>query len=359
MIYISAIYVTKLVMQKILVEMPVSKFFLLIRNIKNFSPKFAAPDYNQIKPWKLMNRFRTYGAVVLSMIFWSFSFIWFKVANQNFSPITIVFIRLVLAVIILSSYLAITGKFMKIRKEDRKLFLMLAVFEPFLYFLGESHGLTYVSSTMGSVIISTIPVLATLGAWLFFKERLKVINYIGIILSFAGILVFVLNRDGSISFNMKGLALLGLAVFSAVGYNLTLSRLVGSYSPAYIVNVQNVIGAVLFLPVFLIFDLKNFVGETHTLKSYIPILELSLFASCGAFILFAYSVRNIGITKANVFTNCIPVFTAFFSFLLLGDRLTFQNIVGMVIVVAGLFLAQIDKREKDMGETLILTGKTA
>jgi drug/metabolite transporter (DMT)-like permease len=359
MIYISAIYATRQMISKILVEMPVRKFFWMNWNIKNFSSKFATPDNSQIKPQQLMNRFRTYGAVVLSMIFWSFSFIWFKVANQNFSPVSIVFIRLILAVIILSSYLAITGKYMKIRKEDRKLFLMLAIFEPFLYFLGESHGLTYVSSTMGSVIISTIPVLATLCAWLFFRERLKIINYIGIILSFIGILVFVLNRDGSISFNMKGLALLGLAVFSAVGYNLTLSRLVGSYSPAYIVNVQNVIGAVLFLPVFLIFDLKNFAGETHSLKSYIPIIELSLFASCGAFILFAYSVRNIGITKANVFTNCIPVFTALFSFLLLGDRLTFQNIVGMAVVVAGLFLAQVDKRRKDMDEALILTGKTA
>jgi drug/metabolite transporter (DMT)-like permease len=306
-----------------------------------------------------MNRFRIYGAVVLSMIFWSFSFIWFKVANKSFSPITIVFIRLVLAVIILSFYLTLSGKFMKIRKEDRKLFMMLALFEPFFYFLGESHGLTYVSSTTGSVIISTIPVIATLSAWLIFKERLKVINYIGIILSFIGIMVFVLNVDGTMSFNLKGLALLGLAVISAVGYNLTLSRLVGSYSPVYIVHIQNIIGAILFLPVFLIFDLRNFAASTINLTTLTPIFELSLFASCGAFILFAYSVRKIGITKANVFTNCIPIFTAFFSFLLLGDKLTFQNIIGMAIVVAGLFLSQSDHRTKNLDDALVLTGKTA
>jgi drug/metabolite transporter (DMT)-like permease len=306
-----------------------------------------------------MNRFRIYGAVVLSMIFWSFSFIWFKVANKSFSPITIVFIRLVLAVIILSLYLTLSGKFMKIRKEDRKLFIMLALFEPFFYFLGESHGLTYVSSTTGSVIISTIPVIATLSAWLIFKERLKVINYIGIILSFIGIMVFVLNVDGTMSFNLKGLALLGLAVISAVGYNLTLSRLVGSYSPVYIVHIQNIIGAILFLPVFLIFDLRNFAASTINLTTLTPIFELSLFASCGAFILFAYSVRKIGITKANVFTNCIPIFTAFFSFLLLGDKLTFQNIIGMDIVVAGLFLSQSDHRTKNLDDALVLTGKTA
>ena len=164
------------------------------------------------------------------MIFWSFSFIWFKEANKTFHPITIVFIRLVFSIILLTVYLLLTKNFMKIRKKDRRLFLMLALFEPFFYFLGESFGLTYVSATVCSVLISTIPVFATIGAWLIFKERLKKINYAGIILSFIGVLVFILNSDGSLTFNIRGLGLLVLAVFSAVGYNLTLSRLVGHYS---------------------------------------------------------------------------------------------------------------------------------
>jgi len=293
------------------------------------------------------------------MIFWSFSFIWFKIANEIYLPLTIVFIRLVVAVILLSIFLLFTKGFIKIRKEDRKLFLLLSVFEPFLYFLGESYGLTYVSATVGSVLISTIPVIATLGAWIIFRERLKAINYAGIILSFIGILIFIINKDGTISFNIKGLMLLFLAVFSAVGYNLTLSRLVGAYSPVYIVTIQNIIGALLFLPVFLISDFQHFINTPFTVKSFIPILELSVFASCGAFILFAYSVRNMGITRANVFTNCIPIFTAIFSFIILGDKLTFQNITGMSVVVAGLFMSQMNGRQKKIDEGLVLTGKTA
>ena len=188
------------------------------------------------------------------MIFWAFSFIWFKIANETFRPITIVFLRLVFSIILLSTYLGIKKKFEKMRKEDRKLFLMLALFEPFFYFLGESFGLTYVSATVRSVLISTIPVIATIGAWIIFKERLKAINYFGIIISFTGIIIFVMNREGSLTFNIKGLSLLLLAVFSASGYNLTLSRLVGRYNPVFIVNLQNIIGAILFLPVFLISD---------------------------------------------------------------------------------------------------------
>jgi drug/metabolite transporter (DMT)-like permease len=306
-----------------------------------------------------MSLFRVYGAVVLSMVFWSFSFIWFKEANVWFRPITVVFLRLIAAVAILSTYLFITGKFTKIRKEDRKLFFLLALFEPFFYFLGESHGLTYVSPTTGSVIISTIPVIATIGAWLFFRERLTLLNYSGIILSFLGIIAFVMNKDGSLSFSSAGLAFLSLAVVSAVGYNLVLSRLVGYYSPVYIVNVQNVIGAVLFLPVFLITELKELHTGLFTFRSLLPILELSLFASCGAFILFAFSVRHMGISKANVFTNCIPVFTALFSFFLFREKLTFQQVAGMIIVITGLFLSQKNGHKKDLDEALVLTGKTA
>jgi drug/metabolite transporter (DMT)-like permease len=302
---------------------------------------------------------RIYGGVFLAMIFWAFSFIWFKIANKAFSPITIVFLRLVISIILLTSYLLIKKKFVKIMKEDRKLFLMLALFEPLFYYLGESFGLTYVSATVGSVLISTIPVVATIGAWIIFKERLKVINYVGIIVSFLGVVIFVVNKNGALTLNIKGFSLLVLAVFSASGYNLTLSRLVGKYGPVFIVNVQNTIGAILFLPVFLIFNFKDFVNSPFTLNSFIPIIELSVFASCGAFILFAYSVRNMGITKANVFTYFIPIFTAFFSFLILGDKLTLQNIIGMIIVVSGLIMSQINGSPGKSDDALILTGKTA
>ena len=302
---------------------------------------------------------KIYVAVVLSMIFWSFSFIWFKVANKTFHPITIVFIRLLFSTILMTIFLVVTKNYIKIKKSDRKLFLMLALFEPFFYFLGESFGLTYVSATVCSVLIATIPVFATIGAWLIFKEKLKVINYAGIILSFMGVLVFILNTDGSLSFNIKGLGLLTLAVLSAVGYNLTLSHLIETYTPVYIVNVQNLIGATLFLPLFMIFDFKHFISTPFTFDMFKPIIELSIFASCGAFILFAYSVKNMGITKANVFSNCIPLFTAFFSFILMGDKLTVQNIAGMAIVIAGLFMSQMNGSNKSIDEALTLTGKTA
>ncbi|HUW92708.1 MAG TPA: DMT family transporter [Bacteroidales bacterium] len=301
---------------------------------------------------------RPYLALVFSMIFWSFSFVWFKIANRDYDPITIVFIRLAVAAIFLSTFLWLTKGFTKIKSGDKKYFLMLAVFEPFLYFLGESFGLTYVSSTVGSVIISTIPVFAVIFAWIFYRERLKLINYAGVILSFIGVLIFITNASGNIAMNLKGLGLMLIAVSAAVGYNMMLHKLASKYNPIYIVNVQNVIGVVFFLPLFLIFDLHKLTETGIVAGSFSSIILLAIFASSGAFVLFAYSVKHIGISRANIFSNLIPLFTAIIAFFLVGERITLRNIIGMAVVIAGLFLSQTGKRVSIAAE-VDLAGRSA
>ena len=69
-------------------------------------------------------------------------------------------------------------------------------------------------------------------------------------------------------------------------------------------------------------------------------------------------MKHVGISRANVFANLIPVFTAFFAFLLLGDRLTLRNAAGMVIVIAGLFLSQAEKKKTPVTE-VDLAGRSA
>lgn len=292
------------------------------------------------------------------MIFWSFSFVWFKIANRSYEPVAIVFIRLCLAIVFLSTFLWLTGRFTRVKREDRKYFFLLALFEPFLYFLGESFGLTYVSSTVGSVIVSTIPVFAVIFAWIIYREKLKLINYTGVIVSFIGVVIFITNKTGNIEMNPRGLALMFLAVVSATGYNMVLHRLASEYDPVTIVNYQNIIGAILFLPIFLIFNLRHLLDTGIVADSFMSIILLAVFASCGAFVLFAYSVRHVGISKANIFSNLIPVFTAIFAFLIVGDRLTLRNGVGMAVVIAGLFLSQAGNRKQSAAD-VDLAGKTA
>jgi len=72
-------------------------------------------------------------------------------------------------------------------------------------------------------------------------------------------------------------------------------------------------------------------------------LALAVFCSSLAFVAFTIATREIGVSKANVFANLIPVFTGIFSFLVIGETLNLQKIIGIVVVVAGLFFSQLKK----------------
>ncbi|MCK7539065.1 MAG: DMT family transporter [Marinilabiliales bacterium] len=178
------------------------------------------------------------------------------------------------------------------------------------------------------------------------------------IVSFIGVLIFITNSTGNITLDPKGLALMFLAVISATGYNMVLFRLASDYDPVTIVNIQNIIGAVLFLPIFLIFDLKDLLATGIVAESFGSIVLLAVFASCGAFVLFAYALRHLGISRANIFSNLIPVFTAVLAFFIVGDRITLRNGVGMIVVIAGLFLSQARKKRAPVVDT-DFAGRTA
>jgi drug/metabolite transporter (DMT)-like permease len=121
-----------------------------------------------------------YTAATLAALFWGFSFVWFKQAFLVYKPITIVFLRLVIATVLLNVYIKVAGKKQKIDKKDYKLFLLLAFFEPFCYFLGESFGLTFVSATVGAIIISTIPLFTPFLTYFLIKEKITIYGIVGL-----------------------------------------------------------------------------------------------------------------------------------------------------------------------------------
>ena len=79
-----------------------------------------------------------YIAILFAMTFWGMSFVWIKqLLNNNFPVFTIVFIRLVLASAVFFTLLKLGKKLQRIERADYKDFLLLAFFEPFLYFIGD------------------------------------------------------------------------------------------------------------------------------------------------------------------------------------------------------------------------------
>lgn len=293
------------------------------------------------------------GAAILSMIFWSFSFVWIKIVYEAYGPLTTILFRLIISSALLFAFTLLTKKLQKIQKGDLKLFLLLAFFEPFLYFMGESYGLMYVSSTVASVIVATIPLFAPLTAWYFYKEKLGLSNLIGLVITFLGVSLVVLDSSFNFTASPLGVSLEFLAVLGALGYSSVLKGISHRYNTFSIIAYQNVIGAVLFLPFWLTFEYHDFTQVAFNEKAFGAIIKLAIFASTFAFILFTYSIRTIGINKSNVFINAIPVFVAVFAYFILGDRLDYHQMVGIGIVISGLFLAQINWKRKKNGATPI------
>jgi len=283
---------------------------------------------------------RVYILVTLAMLFWGLSFVWFKLVIVQYEPITIIFLRLTASGLLIALFLGITGQLQRIKRADLKWFMLLAFTQPFCYFLGESFGLKLVSSTISSVIISTIPLFSPVAIYLLYREQVSKEVISGILFSFVGILVMLLNPDLTISASPKGILLLFVAVFSAVAYSVVIRKLAFSYNPGTIIMMQNLIGAVYFLPLFLVFDAGEFVRIKPTREVIMALLQLTVFASTLSYLFYIISIKEIGVVKANVLTNLIPIFTAVFSYLILAERFTPAKILGMIIVIAGIMVSQ-------------------
>ncbi len=294
------------------------------------------------------------------MIIWGLSFIWSSQTYKSLNPTATIFLRLVIATVFFSAILFSFRLNEKIRREHLKLFAIAALFEPFLYFIFEGYGLIYTSPIISSAIIAMIPLVTPVAAAIFLKERLSAMNIVGLIVSFTGVIVMLLNKDMEFSASPLGIMFLFLTVLVAVGYSIALIKLTHLYKPMTVTWMQNIIGMIYFIP--LVFIMEKFMpSDFGNVRAYIvPLVCLGIFCSAIAYALWAYAYSKLGASKANVYTNLIPVFTAIFSYIILifnrdnmdisdieAYELNVQKIAGIALVVGGLFLSQKKSRKDD------------
>jgi drug/metabolite transporter (DMT)-like permease len=134
---------------------------------------------------------------------------------------------------------------------------------------------------------------------------------------------------------------MALAVFAALAYSVVIKRMGNRYSPVNLTAWQNLFGIGFFFPFFYINEWERFISTPVTADALGALLLLAIFASSFAFIFFAYGISRIGVTRANVFANMIPVFTAIFAWIVLDEALTVKKLAGIAIVIGGLFISQL------------------
>ena len=288
-----------------------------------------------------------HAAGVAAMVFWGMSFIWSTQVYASLNPTATIFLRLVVATIFFTAILFLFRLNEKVKKEHLGLFALAALFEPFFYFIFEGYGLKNTSPIIGSAIIALIPLVTPIGAAIFLKERITPMNVVGLVVSFVGVVVMLLNKDMDFTASPKGVMFLSGAVLVAVGYSIALIKLTRLYKPLTITWMQNIIGMLYFIPLVVVmerFEPSQFGAVGHYI---VPLVCLGVFCSAIAYALWAFAFSKLGATRANVYSNLIPVFTAIFSYFIIHEEITVQKVVGIVLVVGGLVLSQGKKKKSE------------
>jgi drug/metabolite transporter (DMT)-like permease len=225
------------------------------------------------------------------------------------------------------------------------------LFQPFLYFIFETYTYqSFASPTIAEAMLSTQPVLAPVFAFVLLRERVTRNNILGIILSTIGMLLLLLVGSDSFSLGSPwGILLAIVTVSMSVSYSVILRRIPTRYSSLSIVFYVQSFSLILFYVVWMLMgEASAFMNNstpllhhsTQLLHSGIAVLYLAIFASVTAFVLFCYTVRKIGVTRANVFNNIRPVFTAMLMWLIFDEVLPIWKLIGIVIIIIGLFISQ-------------------
>ncbi|MCP4359973.1 MAG: DMT family transporter [Chloroflexi bacterium] len=254
-------------------------------------------------------------------------------------PISTAFWRLGLAVPVLWLGVAFSkqrGKSRPLTPSNLK-FLAAAGF----FFAGDLFfwhlALNYTSVANATLLPNMAPVFVTLGAWLLFRQHITRTFLLGLLLAIFGALMLIGQSFSLSSANMLGDVLaLCTAVFYA-SYILTVKHLRGNVSALQLMAWSGTVCALILLPAALL------AGEQFLAASWVgwlALLALALISHTGGQGLIAYSLAALPATFSSVSLLWQPVMAALLAWLILGEALSFLQILGGGIVLAGIIVAR-------------------
>ena len=293
----------------------------------------------KIQPSKLL----VYIASSCAIVLWGMSYIWTdKLIALGIPVFYFVFVRILLAGGVLFLFNTAYARIKRIQRQDLGKFMLLAFFEPFIYFICETFGLKETGSpTLSAMIIATIPIFSIAAGRMFFKERITKINVAGVVLSLIGI-VMVAMAHGALGENfILGILLLLIAVISEVGHASITKSLSGNYPSQIIVMYQFLIGSIYLFPLFLWKGLNGFNAELYFSPDvWYPLICLAVLCSSLAFSLWVSTIKNLGVAKSSIFSALIPVAAALIAWALGHEGLNSRQWIGIAISTVGVILSQ-------------------
>jgi drug/metabolite transporter (DMT)-like permease len=290
--------------------------------------------------------------VVASEILFGFSYYITKVSTSAISPITLISWRFLVAFFVLI-LLRLTRRIkINIKNKPKKQLLTMLIFNPLLYYMGETFGIRYTTSSESGCIIASIPVVALIASSILLKEKPSKNQLLGIITTILGVFTIVLSLGLSLSFSPLGYIMLMLAVIS---YSLfcVYSQKSHQYTSIEKTYLMIGFGSVFFTVWAIISSVKE-----HRLSQYfnLPfndvalffgILYLGIFSTVATYFLVNISINKIGTNRTASFVGISTLIGVISGIVLLNESFTIFQLIGSILILAGVYIAnyKIDSKE--------------
>jgi drug/metabolite transporter (DMT)-like permease len=273
---------------------------------------------------------------------WGMSFLSIKVALGALPPMTLAFLRFVIAVAILPLIALASRESLRIKAKDILLLSLGGLVGVTLYFLCENNGVKLLSASESSLIIGVIPVATMLTERVFLKARLPGRAYVGAVLSFAGVGLIAARSPGAVS-SPLGFVYMAGAALSWVAYSFLTRPLSDRYGRISITFWQSLAGLLGFVP-FVIAERPALGGLGTGL--WLNVVFLGVLCSAVGYWFYVTSLAILGAGPSSAFINLIPVVSVIAAYFILGERLSLPQVAGAVAAVAGVYLATAPGRPR-------------
>jgi drug/metabolite transporter (DMT)-like permease len=266
---------------------------------------------------------------------WGASYMFIKVALDDFSEGAIVCIRTALGAMVLLALARRWNALAPLRGRWRVAGAigLAQVVVPFLLItFGENH----VDSQLTGILVSAAPIFTALLALAFdHDERSQGWAAVGIVVGMLGIvLLFGLDLSGSGDQVVGGLMILLASLGYAIGALLQKHKLSGA-PPVGIAGVQMVVAAVITLPLCLA-DLPD---HAPSFKAVGSLVLLGAGGTGLAFLWFYTLISEIGPARASIISYIAPGFSVAYGVILLGEAFSAAAVGGLALILAGSWLA--------------------
>ncbi len=279
-----------------------------------------------------------YLLIIIAVIFWGSSFIATKVALNELSPETIISLRLIIASVFLFITAIVYKKDFSINIKSHGFIFILAIIAVF-HLMIQVTGLKYTTASNTGWIIGTAPIFMVILAAIFFREKIGLLKISGIIIAMFGLLLLI--GKGNITsvdiIKNKGDLLVLASAFTWGVYSMVNKKISLSYSPLMTILYLFLMMAIIIIPFNLNAASVNSVVNL-SLNGWISILFLGLFCSGIAYVIWAYSLRDLESAKVGAFLYFEPLVTVVAAWVLLSESITALMIFSGIIITLGVVL---------------------